>query len=208
MLISKKYNFAFLSMQKCASSSIEAMLRPHSDIILPVNPFKHTNYRIYSKYIKPYIEEMAGIGDVETICLVREPVSWLNSWYRFRSRPALRKPSHRNHRNSTYHITFEKFVEQYMAPTPPSYANVRTQYDFVRNETGTIGIDTIFCYENIDRFIAYMSRKTGTRLKLGHSNISPRTKKIISPDLEELLRQHIPRDFELHEHATAEELTG
>ena len=201
MLISKKHNFAFLSMQKCASSSIEAMLRPHSDIILPVNPFKHTNYRNYSKYIKPYLDAMAGMGDTETICLVREPVSWLDSWYRFRSRPALRDPAHENHRNSTYHLTFEQFVEEYMTPDPQSYANVRSQYDFVKSDTGAIGIDTIFCFERMDRFTAYMSEKTGTTLKLGRANISPKPGTMISQALRDRLRLHIPDDFELYERA-------
>ena len=205
MLISKNFNFAFLSMQKCASSSIESMLRPHCDIILPVNPFKHTNYRNYSKYIKPYLEEMANMGDAETICLVREPVSWLNSWYRFRSRSALRDPAHKNHRNSTYHINFETFIEQYMTPNPPSYANVRSQYDFARNNAGTTGIDTIFCYEKMEHFIAYMSRKIGIDIELGHTNISPRPGNILSPELENLLKQYIPDDFELYEQAVKEQ---
>ena len=201
MLISKKFDFVFLSMQKCASNSIEAALHPHSDIILSVNPFKHTNYRKYSKFLQPYLEEMAGIGDAETICLVREPVSWLNSWYRFRSRPALRNPQHRNHRNSTYHVSFDEFIEQYMTSNPPSYANVGTQYDFARNDAGSIGVDTIFCYERLDQFLSYMHKKTGAALRLDHINRSPNPVNTLSADLGNRLRQYIPDDFGLYEKA-------
>jgi len=204
MLISKKFNFVFLSMQKCASNSIEAALRPYSDIILSVNPFKHTNYRNYSKYLKPYLEEMASMGDAETICLVREPLSWLNSWYRFRSRPALRNPLHKNHRNSTYHISFEQFIEQYMTPNPLSYANVGSQFDFARDDARSIGIDTIFCYEQMEHFVTYMREKTGIDLELDHFNISPKPDNTLSVKHENLLMQYIPDDFNLYEKAMKE----
>lgn len=192
-------------MKKCASTSIEATLRPYSDIILPVNPFKHTSYRNYHKYLMPYLEEMAGTDDFETICLVREPVSWLNSWYRFRSRPALLDPRHKNHKNSTRHISFDQFIEQYMSPEPPSCANVGTQYDFARNDAGEIGIDTIFCYENMEYFLNYMSSKIGVDLKLGYINISPKSDKIPSLEYEKLLEKYIPDDFDLYEKALKEQ---
>lgn len=91
MLISAKYNFVFLCTPKCASSSIETMLRRYSDISLVGPPFfRHTNYRIYSKYLKPYLMETGKIKNIETICLIREPLSWLHSWYRFRARHEIR----------------------------------------------------------------------------------------------------------------------
>ena len=177
------------------------MLRPYCEIIMSINPYKHTNYRIYSKFLKPYLDEKSGNTEFETICLVREPVSWLNSWYRFRSRPAIRDPNHVHHENCTHNISFEMFLEQYMAPAPPSYANVRSQYDFVKDDTGAIGVDTIFCYERIESFVAYMSGKIGIKLELGQLNISPKSNYALPAKLEERLRQYIPDDFDLYNQA-------
>lgn len=174
MLISVKYNFVFLCTPKNASTSIEAVLNSYSDIaLLGLPAFRHTNFMEYSQHIKPYMKEKAGIGNLETTCLIREPLSWLNSWYRFRSRYELRNPEHPNHKNSTYGIPFPEFVEAYMSPNPPSYANVGSQFRFVKDNTNNIGVDKIFLYENIDDFVDYMSQKVGKKLILGNKNMSP-----------------------------------
>jgi hypothetical protein len=176
MLISIKYNFVFLCNTKCASNSIESMLEPHSDIIfsgLPV--LRHTNYRQYSQHIRPYLIENAGVDNIETICLVREPLSWLSSWYRFRSRHDLRNKKHPSHQNSTSGIQFSEFIKAYMLSDPPSYANVGSQYDFVKDSMNAVGVDKIFPYENIGGFVRYMGSKVGKKLKLNNMNVSPKT---------------------------------
>ncbi len=172
MLVSTKHNFVFLCNPKTASTSIEAALKPYSNIVLD-KPFKHTNYREYSKYFASYISEKSGLDRIETICVVRNPLSWLHSWYQFRSRHELRNPEHPNHKNSTFGTKFEEFVETYMSPNPPSFANIGSQFSFVKDEKNKIGVDTIFLYENISDFADYMSHKVGKRLKIEYKNVSP-----------------------------------
>ena len=55
----------------------------------------------------PYLREI-GAGDTETVCVIREPIDWLGSWYRFRSRSSAPKAK------STKGISFETFVEGYL----------------------------------------------------------------------------------------------
>lgn len=175
MLISAKYGFVVLFMQKCASNSIEEMLLPHSDILfVNVPAFRHTDYRQYVKYIEPYLAEVGNIKKIETICVMREPLSWLNSWYRFRARHNLRDPEHPKHRNSTAGMEFVEFVAAHISATPPPCANVGRQYQFLRDDNGGIGVDTIFRYENLGEFVAYMSERVGETLTLGRKNVSPR----------------------------------
>lgn len=175
MLISVKYNFVFLCTPKCASNSIEDMLLPYSDISLGGPPaFRHTNYRDYANYIKPYLKETIGNGDLETVCVVREPLSWLNSFYRYRSRFEIRNPNHPNFHNSTHGIEFAEFVKAYMLPEPPAYADLDSQYAFVKNDQNEVGVDKIFPYENMEDFIEYMSQKVGKKLKMDYKNVSPK----------------------------------
>ncbi|HZD52498.1 MAG TPA: hypothetical protein VE175_05585 [Woeseiaceae bacterium] len=174
MLISLKHNFAFLCNEKCASVSIEAMLRDYSDILLAGPPaFRHTNYRLYARYFAPYLEDTAGGRGIETICLVREPLSRLYSYYRFRSRHQLRGRHNPRHDQSTQGISFPDFVASCMQPEPPPYARIGKQFDFVRNDRNEIGVDRIFLFEHIDEFIRYMSAKVGHKLTIEYRNISP-----------------------------------
>ena len=177
MLVSAKYGFVILLTPKCASNSIESMLGPYIDFSLSGPPqFRHTNYRQFERFIKPYLQETCGETSFETICLLREPTSWLYSWYRFRARAALRSADGGPAENSTSGILFPEFVEAYVSPNPPSYANTGdTQFDFVRNERGEVGVDKIVPYEHIDRLVQYMSDKVGARLSLPTKNVSPQT---------------------------------
>lgn len=175
MLISLNHDFVFLCNRKCASVSIETMLRKHSDIALLGPPeFRHADYRAYLRYLAPLIEESTGRKRIETVCLVREPLSWLYSFYRFRSRYELRDPRNPNHHKCTHGIPFRQFVRAYMQPVPPAYADVGCQFDFVRDDGEGIGVDRLFRYEDIDRFVRYMSRKIGQDLKIRYKNVSPK----------------------------------
>jgi hypothetical protein len=175
MLISVKYDFVFLCTPKCASTSIEAMLRPYADIALQgPNHFRHTNLRDYIRYIRPYVIDKAGVATIETICLVREPMSWLDSWYRFRARHELRDPHHASHHHSTADVSFEDFVRAFVSEEPPAFAaGIGSQFDFVKDDMDAIGVDTIFRYENVEDVVAYMSRRIGKTLTLPRRNVSP-----------------------------------
>lgn len=174
MLVSIEHKYVFLCNPKCATCSSESMLEPYSDILyLHKSAIRHTNYRHYEKYIKPYLEDVVDItNSLETICLVREPVSWLYSWYRFRSRYELRKSAELK-QYSTTGISFSEFVEAYMISSPPPFANIGNQIDFVKNESGQVGVDTIFAYEKNDLFVSYLSDIIGKKLSLGRENVSP-----------------------------------
>jgi hypothetical protein len=172
MLISEKHKFVFFCMEKCASNSIEDMLIPFSDIQFRGRPaFRHTNFLEFEELVEPYLRRKSG-ADFETICIVREPVSWLYSWYRFRARFQLRDPGHPKHMTSTAGLSFAEFVEAYISPSPPAYAAVGSQFNFVRNKANEVGIRTVFAYEALEQFVDHMSHLVGEPLRLGYKNVS------------------------------------
>lgn len=176
MLISKKHKYVFLCNQKCASNSIEQMLKPYSEIaLLGLQTVRHTNFTDYDRYIKPYLKVRAQVDNLETICVVREPLSWLNSWYRFRSRSTLRNPDHPNHHKSTFGMEFSEFITAYMSPDPPAFVkDLGSQFNFVEDSMGEVGVDTIFLYEDLDSLVNYMSHRVDRDLKLKNINVSPK----------------------------------
>lgn len=192
MIISVNHSFAFFCMPKCVSHAVEKMLHPCSDLTLGGLPvFRHTTFMEYNKFIEPYLGEKTDVSRIETICLIREPVSWLNSWYRSRSRRALRNPNHHNHKNCTAQLQFTEFSEAYMTPNPPPFAQVRSQFDYIKDGKGSIGVDTLFLYEDIGGLVAYMSRKTGRQLTLSRMNVSPNKRH--HSDFAEYIRHRSPK---------------
>ncbi|HEX5788455.1 MAG TPA: hypothetical protein VFY03_09765 [Woeseiaceae bacterium] len=171
MQISLKHGFVFFCTPKNASNSIEDMLRPHIDLDLQGSPaVRHTNVRQFRRYLAPYLADVAPETRFETLALVREPVSWLYSWYRFRARSQLRET---HHVNSTAHVSFRGFLEAYLEEPQPEFARVGSQAEFLEDEAGRHGIDRLFAYEDLPALVHYLAGRIGEPLSLRAINVSP-----------------------------------
>jgi hypothetical protein len=171
MQISLKHRFVFFCTPKCASNSIEAMLRPHVDIDLQGSPqVRHTNVRQYHRFLAPYLAEIAPATTFDTVALIREPVSWLYSWYRFRARSELRATKHVN---STSHVSFEEFIAAYLTEPQPEFARVSSQADFLLDDLGRRGVDHLFAYESVGVLVDWFAGRIGVPLSLRAINVSP-----------------------------------
>jgi hypothetical protein len=185
MIIAPKYGFVFLSMPKCASTSTEAMLRPYGQIVTSDAPeFKHLPYRGYERFFKPLLQEKLKqrANKLEIICLFREPVDWLHSWYRYRQRDELEQMARRR-KNSTKNLTFEEFAREHVSDSPQPFAKVGRQIRFIQDKNGNLGNITLFRYEDYDKFLEYMSGKIGEPLAAPRMNISPVGEEKERPDL-------------------------
>ena len=131
---------------------------------------RHTNVTQYRRYLEPYLAEVAPDATVETVALVREPISWLHSWYRFRARSELRV---QKHVNSTSHVSFEEFLAAYLAEPQPEFARVGSQADFLLDENGRQGVDHLFTYENVEGLVDWFAHRIGIPLSLRAINVSP-----------------------------------
>ena len=190
MRISTIYGFAFLCMPKCASTSIEAALTPYCDLITKkgTTSLKHTNYRQYSEYIEPYLDRVEGVKP-ETVCLMREPIDWLHSWYRYRKREKMRgKP------RSTADMSFSKFCELYLE----GKIKLGGQFNFLKNENGEVGMDRIFRYERLDIVQKYFENKIGEKIVLPVYNVSPKEVLELDDSIEKRLRELFREDYEVY----------
>jgi hypothetical protein len=120
------------------------------------------------KHIHPEkFRELKEVGKIpralETFCIFREPMEHIESWYRYRTRDELLKPSHPKHHNSTKHLTYDQFITAYLSENRPSYANVARQSDFVSDGRKLL-IDNIFLIDNIKGVEMFLSEKLETIL--------------------------------------------
>ena len=76
---------------------------------------------------------------------------------------------------------------------------MKTQHEFVRDETGQIGVDRIFTLEHVDRFVNFMNERLGVRAGLPALNASAPASTPITSGLEAELRCRLAPDFALHE---------
>ena len=106
MLVFWKQKLVFLSVPKTGTTAIEEALAPTADMVISNPPeLKHAPVYRYNRFFRPMFERACKTDDLELIAVMREPVSWLASWYRYRRRDFMR-----GHRNSTHDVSFEEFV--------------------------------------------------------------------------------------------------
>ncbi|MEM7508705.1 MAG: gamma-glutamyl kinase [Pseudomonadota bacterium] len=194
MIVSMQHRLVILSMPKCATHSLIDALGMRADMVIRhPQGAKHCNYRKFHRHLRPFLEKFSD-QPLETVCLFREPVDWLHSWWRYRQRDALR-----GHRNSTVGLSFDTFVNRYFDKVSPGDTLGR-QSRFVADAEGGIGVDHLYRYDHLADMVAWIGGRTGWEIELGRLNVSPQHG---SRDLASSTRQRVSaelaRDFEIYE---------
>lgn len=194
MLIFWKKRLVFLATTKTGSTSIEMALESlaHAAILRPP-ALKHTSATRFRRHLAPYLETAPGGGSFETVALIREPLDWLGSWYRYRLREHL--PIRENR---TGDETFASFVEGYLAEEQPSFARLGSQARFLTDRDGACAVDHLFQYEQIDRFLEFLEDRIGCEITLPRLNVSPEASLALPADLDRAVRERLAPDYALH----------
>ncbi len=198
MMIFCKEKLVFLAVPKTGSTAIEAALAPFASASFVRPPeIKHMTHKRFNRFLRPWLA-MEGVHDVKTIAVMREPVSWLGSWYRYRARDALK-----GHINSTATISFDKFVEAYlMTENRPAFAMIGSQAQQLSRKQGEIEIDHLFRYEEIGRLMKFLEERFGSTLVLRRFNVSPQLDISLSTTVLQKFQDKYPRDFETYDGIT------
>lgn len=194
MLIFWDQRLVFLATPKTGSTAIEAALAAQAAVAVTRPPLlKHTPGYRYRRFIQPYLEKSAG-APFTAVALMREPVDWLASWYRFRRRADLPDAA-----RSTADMSFEQFVEGYVARPQPAYADVGAQSRFLAGRKPGQQIEHLFAYERMEDFVAFMSGRLGCALSLPRVNVSPPADCALGPRTAGRLRHHCAAEFALYD---------
>lgn len=203
MLLAPKKGFVFLATPKTGSTSIERAFRPYSQVVLRGNPwFIHTRYDQFQRFLQPFLDAKGFPRDsYEVVCVFREPIDWLSSWWRYRSREELADPSHPSHHNYAGHLSFEQFAYAYMKGDEQFAQGVGRQSEFVRARPGQPKMDRIFRYERLDLLVDFLCEKVGEEVALKVRNVSPERSFSLSEEGERELREFFKPDYRLYEQA-------
>ncbi|GAW33851.1 hypothetical protein RA2_00896 [Roseovarius sp. A-2] len=192
MLVFSNQRLVLLAVPKTGSTALEVALAPLASMIVRGPPeLKHAPVYRYNRFFRPMIERFAG-GEVAVVAVMREPVSWLGSWYRYRHRAALA-----GHPNSTQGISFDAFVSSYCQGKPQEFANVGAQSKFLEPQRNGTKVTHLFRYEEQDDLMDFLAERLGIRPKTAQHNASPSLGLELSDRTEARLRRKYADDFTL-----------
>jgi hypothetical protein len=197
VLVFWKERLVLLAVPKTGTTALEGALAPRAAIVMRDPPtVKHAPLYRYRRFVEPMLAASGGEG-FETVAVVREPVSWLSSWYRYRQRDDIA-----GHRNSTRGVSFDGFVTEYAKGKPASFAAVGSQAKFVSEGDGTVGVTHLFRYEEGERLMAFLTERLGALgRELPRLNVSPAMEVALSPEVEARLREKCAAEFSVWERA-------
>jgi hypothetical protein len=193
MLIFWKERLVFLSTPKAGSTSIETALESLAHVAIRRPPeLKHMSATAYGRHVAPLLESAAG-ERFTTVALMREPIDWLGSWYRYRQRDDLGEKD-----KSTRGMSFDDAAGAYMGAPAAAPMDVGSQARFIGGDEDRPGVDRLFRYEAIDQFVDFLEDRLGCEIILPRLNVSPKGPVTLSPAVEERLRRHLARDYALY----------
>jgi hypothetical protein len=193
MLIFWDQKLVFLAVPKTGSTAIEMALESLASVAVQrPAPLKHLTASSYHTHMAPLLAQSGGTS-FTTVALMREPLGWLRSWYRFRQRDDLDDPAH-----AVKGVSFEQFARDYMADTPPAYADIGSQSAYLADAQGAGQVDQIFRYEEIDHFVHFLEDRLDCAITLPRVNVPPKADVALSSATEAALRDHMARDFALY----------
>ncbi|MCW8841971.1 MAG: gamma-glutamyl kinase [Rhodobacteraceae bacterium] len=195
MLVFWSEKLVFLSVPKTGTTAIEKALAPRAAMVISNPPeLKHAPVYRYNRFFRPMFEKACREENMETMAVMREPISWLGSWYRYRQRDFLKGKA-----NSTFGKTFDEFVEAYCKGDRPPFANVGSQAKFLEPRPNGTKVTHLFRYEDQGRIIGFLEDRLKTKLALGQENVSPRMALTLSPKVEAKLRRKCAEEFALYD---------
>ncbi|MEI4233083.1 gamma-glutamyl kinase [Roseovarius sp. D22-M7] len=192
MLVFARQKLVLLAVPKTGSTAYEMALAPLASMVVTSPPeLKHAPVFRYNRFIRPMIVRFLG-EDVDVVAVMREPVSWLRSWFRYRRRAALA-----GHGNSTHGMSFDDFVAAYCSAQPPDFARVGSQAKFLEPQRNGTRVTHLFRYEDQAGFKAFLEDRLETSIRTAAENTSPAMPLTLSQGIEARLRRRYRDDFAL-----------
>ncbi|MEQ9693286.1 gamma-glutamyl kinase [Shimia sp. SDUM112013] len=195
MLVFWKEKLVFLSVPKTGTTAIEAALAPLASIVVSNPPeLKHAPVYRYNRFFRPMFEKACNEENMETLAVMREPISWLGSWYRYRQRDFLVGTN-----RSTRGMNFDDFVDAYTRGDQPAFANVGSQAKFLEPRPNGTRVNHLFRYEDQPALIGFLEDRLATKIDLPRRNVSEQHPLDLSARTEAKLRRKCSAEFELYD---------
>ncbi len=194
MLVFAAANLVLFAVPKTGSTAYHLALRRKADIVLSGRAsIKHLTLRKYDRHFAPYLEQAHGLCP-DRVAVIRDPLEYMRSWYRYRQRP-----DGPDNAKRIMDLSFDDFILATLEKRPPPFAKIGSQLAFVSAADGAIRVNHLFAYERPLVFREFLSQRLGFAVKTGQKNVSPPATTTISPGTEAELRRARAEEFALHD---------
>lgn len=199
MLIGLKYKFIFVANSKTASTSIESVLEKYADISEKVDPKKkhQTCIQILTNY-KKELDAAGGADSFFKFGVMREPIDWLYSWYRYRSGNEGIEAKIRQE------LSFEEFFHRgdwnIWLDKENQVPRLQSRH-FVSKISDNLLVNKLIKFENLEPELNVVLSRLGlpAEKKLPVKNKSRIEKNLnLSPEFEVQLKHHLSKDIEMY----------
>ncbi len=168
MLVFYEKRLTLLSVPKTGSTAYQSALRDRADIVVSgPTDLKHANMRRYDRFFQTMFRKMFDT-EMDVMAIVREPIDWLGSWYRYRTRAELA-----DHAHSTKDMSFEAFLNAYLQNPRPAFADVGCQTEFLQPRSNGAGVTHVFKYDNQQKILEFLQNRLECDIDLPRENASP-----------------------------------
>lgn len=190
MMVFPRENLVVFAVPKTGTTAIEAALDARAAIVLRDPPqIKHMTVASYLRTLQPLLR-----ADYEMMAVIRHPLDWHGSQYRYRSRPALKGSA-----RSTADLTFAQFIARMLTPGNPEAEG--SQSRFLSLKDGSCPVRHLFRYEAQERILAFLAERFGGPVALPVLNVSPRRALDLPMDLRAAHETRFARCYQMWEAA-------
>lgn len=183
-------DFVLLALPKTASTSLERTLSPYATELVASPPGqKHLPAR---GFVHTRAHDLAAQGhpreSYELVTMFREPIAWLESWWRYRARE--------DSRQSTADLTFEQFARLYLAGDDDAPVPQGRPAKFIHAQ-GAVAVDRVFSVDRPDVWSAWFSERLGVPLEFERRNASTAGRGELLDDTRAALVAHFAPEYDV-----------
>lgn len=199
MIIAPTHGFVLLSVPKVASTSLDAALAAFHEEPPGTAPAKHQNVVSFHRHTVSKIEGLGfGREAYEVVALFREPVGWLESWWRYRQRPDVRD---NNAERWTGDRSFAEFVRLFLDDKEATGIKGRPARFIAGDAALGARVDRLFAVDRPEVWTAWFAERVGSPLDVPRRNRAGSRAPTDLPDtLAQELRSWFAPEYDVVDH--------
>lgn len=203
LLYFHKCKLVILCQPKTGTTSLHDALAADASIAFRTPPnAKHMTYGAFRNRIAPWLlSEDSKRSKLTIISVMREPIDWFGSWYRYNAREHLSRPGTKAYKRYTGNINFDQYLECLLLPKQeaPEYARLGGPCSVALDNRGQVGVDRLYRYTDLDRMVDFIAEKLDRPLSLTKKNVSEVKELDASEATLARVRDHFAADFRIYE---------